>query len=137
MEVQLWFERELVAIVTDVFSSDGTWYGRLGPVRDSGATQLQRRIQEFIEFSVAWNRQLEEHPEIAGDPSDYSVYDDLIGSGKWHVVSGETSSIVAQAPVFYGDLEVSWVCDEANGAGGGSEPGAPPSHPWDEPSSGR
>jgi len=104
--LELWYNGLLVGRITDILYSDGTWFGLF----DKTMTEKGRvadRINQYITFSVDWNKRCEADPDDP-EPEDFDQYKDL-DSGLWYTQSPEgTTQRLDGLPLFSEGNEISW-----------------------------
>lgn len=95
----------LVARLSEVFRSDGTWYANYR-LAVGGGDPGARRAVEFIEFCQAWHERLRNDSEPPS-ASEFDRFADI--AGIWHVAMADGRLLgVADHPVFV-ESELSWV----------------------------
>jgi hypothetical protein len=104
---ELWFCDVLVAKVMDVVCHQGTYFGIPQLVFDNAGSELQRRLTQFVDFSLDWNRRVGDG--IEADADEFDAFADLVRGGNWSCRYRGAMSPIDQAPSFFGPNECSWV----------------------------
>ena len=105
--MQLWFGAIPVGRLSDVFSSDGTWYATVDIAIREPAGERERELLGYVAFCVDWNeRQCDADPPGA---DEFDRYADLIEGG-WYVTLDDGQRMdIDEAPVFFTGGEVTWL----------------------------
>jgi hypothetical protein len=107
-QLHLYFGSVLVGEIRAAFCHQGTWFGEFRPTLTGEAGGSERRLLDFIAFSLDWNgRVRDERPH---DVSEYDAFGEVIGPGLWQTRTSDGAvTPISSAPNFYAPGEVSWV----------------------------
>jgi len=92
VRLQLHFGSICVGEIRDAFSSDTTWFGKFEPAIKRKDAEIEDRVGDFIAFSQKWNDRIVADPSNPPDASEFEMFNDLIVSNPWSVVSHDGSS---------------------------------------------
>lgn len=107
-DLTLWYGSLLIGHIRNPICSDATWHGTIERLIDATASEIARRVIEYMDFCADWNERTRNDPESPPDAVEFEKYADVLSSQMWFTKpsSGETTSI--DSPVFFAGGEISW-----------------------------
>lgn len=106
LRLELWHGDLLVAVVSDAFVHQGTWFGGYRQVVTRAQGAQAARLCDYIAFDEQFHRRMDEGENP--DPSQYDQFRDVLYSGRWRARCPDGSELAIPEGPGFGSGQVCW-----------------------------